>query len=171
MKKRRCSVDVTAEAMVEGLSPQLLRLARRRMGPTDADDVVQETLAAVVMQAAEGRFRGDASLKTWAIAILFRRIAMESRRRSRAADGMATSLSDSRLNLAPLCAGDFTEHLSVWQAIEKLPEPQRAVFCLSLEGFRTREIAVRLGRSPGRTGALLAEAKRGLRNAIAVSGH
>ncbi len=90
--------------------------------PADAEDLVQETLAAAV----SGRYRGEASLRTWLVGILVRRAAMLRRSRARRpaeplveartdvpAEPDPTARSDVRLDLTTMLACLSPEHRAV----------------------------------------------------------
>lgn len=67
--------------MIEGYQPTLLRIARRMVGnATLADDIVQDTWISALQSASA--FEGRASVLTWLIAIMRRRIC-DSRRQNK----------------------------------------------------------------------------------------
>lgn len=66
--------DGIAPERLDALRTEMLRFARLQLGrDDDAEDAVQEALAGAVRNAA--RFREEAALKTWLIAILKHKIA------------------------------------------------------------------------------------------------
>lgn len=67
---------------LDALRAEMLRFARLQLGRDDeAEDAVQEALAGAIRGA--DRFRGEAALKTWLIAILKHKIADTLRQRQR----------------------------------------------------------------------------------------
>ncbi|QEH35344.1 ECF RNA polymerase sigma factor SigE [Aquisphaera giovannonii] len=77
---RQAEADPDPAAWLEAHGDALYRFARARVGRREAaEDLVQETLLAA-LQAA-GRFRGEASVRTWLLGILRRKIADAYRRR------------------------------------------------------------------------------------------
>ena len=74
--------DGIAPDRLEALRGELLRFAHLQLGRDDeAEDAVQEALAGAIRNA--DRFRGEAALKTWLIAILKHKIADILRQRQR----------------------------------------------------------------------------------------
>ncbi len=71
-------------AFVRQTQPDVWRMCRYLVGPSDADDATQETYLAA--WRALPAFRGDASARTWLFAIARRTAAREVRRRDRWAE-------------------------------------------------------------------------------------
>lgn len=125
--------------------------------PQDAEDVMQEVLAALARGVS--RFRGDASLTSWAY-VVARRVCMRHRRlrsgeparlasldaepaEGGAADTLADRGADPLDRLERRQLGALLE-----RAIVSLPAPQRDVLLLrDVEGLSAREVgrALRLG--------------------------
>lgn len=144
---------------------------KRRVPFQDAQDVVQEALLAVSTQLRAKQFRGESSLTTWIMSIVLKKIADYWRGRQRLGRLVVTSIDncqpeyeDFLMNLAALTPrSDFT--VDVRELLERLPDEHRLVLLLNvLGGYTTAEIARLLHRSPGRTGAILADAKRRFRD-------
>lgn len=125
----------------------------------DAEDLVQETFAA----AMRGRFRGEASVRTWLVGILVRRAAMFRRSRGRrerifAPQGIeeppdetsGASSTEARLDLSTMLGCLSPEH--------------RAVIVLrELEGLMYEEMAAALEIPRGTVESRLHRAREELR--------
>lgn len=136
----------------------------------DAQDVVQEVLLAVSEHLAAKRFRRESSLATWVMSIALNKIADYWRKRHRlsqlivaSVDSSDPAYEDFLLGLASSDPGcDFV--CDVRELLERLPDEHRLVLLLNVQGgYTTEEIAGLLQRSPGRTGAILADAKQRFR--------
>jgi RNA polymerase sigma-70 factor (ECF subfamily) len=100
----------------------------------DADDLVQETFAAVLTS----RYRGEAAARTWLVNILVRRAAMlrRSRRREHGAPLDAPEASGASPE------GGSDAKLDVARMLERLPPDQRQVIVLrELQGLSYEEMA------------------------------
>jgi RNA polymerase sigma-70 factor (ECF subfamily) len=136
----------------------------------DGRDLAQETLANAVQQMRLGRFRGEASPEFWLTRILLNRVADYWRAKGR--EGIRVPLQDCVdaeerggvvCTSAPYQDPDLT--LAIEETLRAIPDEHRVILLLNaLEGYTTREIAKLLGRSEGRVGALLAEAKHMFRS-------
>jgi len=144
---------------------------RRGIPRNDCPDVAQEAVAAAAVQMREGKFRQESSLETWLRRILQFKIADYWRRKGRE----VASVSIEACKLAEgsrgadmlLDAPDPELPIAVEEALATLPDEHRLLLLLNaLEGYTTKEIAGLVGRSEGRVGALLAEAKDMFRLAI-----
>lgn len=174
------------------LRKRLLRHARMMVHePALAEDLVQESLMAVIEKS--DAYRGDASLTTWATAILKHKIAdwyrspHQLRRVQSAADDDA---SDSDLVDELYDAqGSYKEAVPAWQQPESM-EAQRQVMSV-LErctrvlpvqtarvfmmrewlGFETSEICERLGLTADNCRMILHRARSALRQCVTAHGH
>ncbi len=140
-------------------------LARRVTGnPADADEIVQEALLRVWVNAP--RWRPIAAFGTW-----FYRIVLNlclNRRRGLPFVGIeqAGDPPDPAADPAAQIESVETDRL-VAAAIGALPDRQRAAIVLAYtEGFSNAEIAAVLGISVSALEALLVRAKRGLREQL-----
>ena len=186
------NIDVELPA----LRQRLLRQARLTVyDAAQAEDLVQDTLLAVLQQAAT--HRGEAALATWAIAILRHKIAdwyrSPSQQRTVAladdsetlAEGIDAQFSES---------GHYREPVPAWQqpegAVEqkqlkvtldaclaRLPVQTRRVFMMrEWLGFETDEICARLAISADNCRTVLHRARMALReclqrHAVGAFGH
>jgi RNA polymerase sigma-70 factor, ECF subfamily len=168
------------DAVVSAHWPGVFRFALVSL--RDAD------LAATVAQdcfwkawRSRGRFRGEASLRTWLmqIAVNVVRDAARSRRlqfwkraqdASRDFEALAATLADGRES--PETAASAREQLrAVWQAVRGLPERQRTVFLLRFtEEMELLEIASVTGMAEGTVKAHLFRALRAVRQAMGHEG-
>lgn len=135
-------------------------LARRMIGPDDADDAAQ----AVFIRAWEklSTFRGEAAFGTWlhrlAVNVMLARRTTLGIERGRFQDSEGTVESLTSRPKQPELSLDFEE------AIEKLPSGAREVFVLhDIEGYKHEEIAGMLGIVAGTSKAQLHRARMALR--------
>ena len=153
---------VQALAYLDALYAFALRLARDGAA---AEDLVQETLARCLDHA--GSFEPGTNLKAWLFRILrnlfFDQRRLEQRRAALAPHGVLTlpPCSDEELSrMGKLVAEDIDA------ALQALPEEQRSVVLLDLEGFSEREIAEIAGCAPGTVKSRLARARAALRASL-----
>ena len=178
--------------LVDAYSPGLMRMARMYVRDRAvAEEVVQETWIAVLRGI--DRFEGRSSLKTWIYRILVNTAKTRGQREARSVpfsaaagrdDDEAAVDADRFLDAGHRYAGGWMLGPSEWQtpeeellqgetrdailqAIEDLPESQRAVITLrDVEGFSAAEVAEMLGLSAGNERVLLHRARAKVRAAI-----
>ena len=128
---------------------------------SDLDDLMQEILLA--LWHALPRFRGESSEKTFVLRIAHNRgITFSMARRRFAALPDPNQLSDP----APLAEERLISeqrHDRLFEAIRALPELQRQVVMLYLEGIPQREIAELQGTTETNVGVRLTRARKALR--------
>lgn len=174
------------------LRQRLLRHARLMVfEPALAEDLVQESLMAV-LEKPEAH-RGEASIMTWAVAILKNKIAdwyrsPHQRRRT----WIDTDEDESESNPTDVLydeQGSYKEPVPSWQQPEKqesqrqlmsvleaclkrLPSQTGRVFMMrEWLGFETSEICERLGLSAENCRMVLHRARMGLRQCMTAQGH
>jgi RNA polymerase sigma-70 factor (ECF subfamily) len=163
--------------ILESVSGPVLRFAsgfcRQR---EDAEDVVQESLAAVARSLKE--FRGDASLTTWAFTVA-RNACLRRRRRERARDGITDSLDAPESGATARAVADRGRRpdeeaergellASLEAAIAALPVTQREVLLLrDVEGLSTLEVGRVLGLEEAAVKSRLHRARLSMRAALA----
>jgi RNA polymerase sigma-70 factor (ECF subfamily) len=134
---------------------------------TDAEDVVQETLAGAIKAAKN--FRGEASLKTWLLRILMRQAA--SLRRSRKKwrliptedpDSPEETSYDGGTTPGPTAAVD--SRLDVTEMLKTLsPEHREVIVLRELEGLSYDEMAQAMGVPQGTVESRLFRARQELK--------
>lgn len=130
----------------------------------DAEDLVQETFAAVL----PGRFRGESSVRTWLVQILVRRAAMlhrsrRGRRRHESLDVGAMEERGTEIAARPDTAG-AEARLDLPTMLQSLSAEQRAVIVLrEIEGLSYAEMAAVLGVPRGTVESRLHRAREELR--------
>jgi len=135
-------------------------LARRMIGPEDADDATQEVFVRAWTRIAS--FRGDAAFGTWlhrlAINVLLgRRISLATHR------GRFIE-ADETVAAVPTRPPSTELRMDVETAIERLPSGARQVLVLhDIEGYKHEEIAGMLGISVGTSKSQLHRARMALR--------
>ena len=114
-------------------------VARRFLGETDAEDVMQDVFVGLP-EALEG-YRERGTFPAWLRRVAVRASLMALRRRSRSAV-LARNATGW-----PVATGRSTEdRLAAREAIDRLPDSLRAVFVLrEVEGYSHAEIAAQLG--------------------------
>jgi RNA polymerase sigma factor (sigma-70 family) len=137
---------------------RLAFLARQRgIPPDDCDDLVHEVFTRALAGYHRGALRDEDYLAGWIFGI-FANVVADYWRTHERRDRLAptTALTD----LIPSRAPGPEAHLRVQQALSRLPARHRFALVLNtMAGLTTEEIAPLLRRSPGRVGAILAEAK------------
>ena len=138
-------------------------LARRMLGPDDADEATQD----VFVRAWEKleTFRGEAAFGTWlhrlAINVLLAKRSKRSKQHARTVEGESAFAQLAGRRTSPGLRVDFEV------AIADLPQGAREVFVLhDVEGFKHREIAEMLGVTTGTTKAQLHRARMALRKVL-----
>jgi RNA polymerase sigma factor (sigma-70 family) len=151
--------------------PRFEQIAARSGIPhADCADIAQEALAAALSQIRRGLFRGDSTLGTWLFTIVKGKIADYRRSNRRTAlsarsEPAAGWLPDRPLESSHPAAQEL--RIVVRDALRAMPAEHRLILLLNQQGGLTiDDIAGRLGRSRGRVGALLAEAKRMFRESV-----
>ena len=175
--------SVALEAELPQLRQRLMRHARFAVHDDSlAEDLVQDTLIAVVEQHA--RRRGESSLLTWSVAILKNKVAdwyrSPARRRMvpfKADDDTIGSAVDALYD----ASGAYADPIPAWQQPDNRTEQrqmmtvlERCVSCLPRQtgrvfmmrewlGFETAEICERLGVSAENCRTILHRARMSLR--------
>ncbi len=151
------------ERLYRGQVARIHSLARRMLGPEEADEATQD--AFVRAWEKLGTFRGEAAFGTWlhrlAINVFLGRRGQQGRERARLQDGEAVFEALATRRTSPELRMDFESALS------RLPSGARQVFVLhDVEGFKHREIAQMLGVTEGTSKAQLHRARMALRTYI-----
>jgi RNA polymerase sigma-70 factor (ECF subfamily) len=183
MDERIQTGNAMPEAELRLLRQRLLRHARYAVSDSGAaEDLVQDTLIAVVEQ--RGSHRGEASLVTWAIAILKNKVAdwyrAPAQRRSVQPAREDESLEET-LDALFRSDGAYADSVPDWQQPENHEEQrqmmavlERCVSALPAQtgrvfmmrewlGFESREICERLGLSAENCRTILFRARTALR--------
>jgi RNA polymerase sigma factor (sigma-70 family) len=110
--------------------------------PADADDLAQETFLAA--WTSLGRYRGQASLRSWLCAIAWKKRLTHSRSRRRSAS------RETAQDAPPAVGASPDQALDLQAALRRLPRAQRAAVALCLGGgFSHAEAAEALGTPIG----------------------
>lgn len=175
--KRLRAKDGAALAGVVNEHADALYAGARALGasPTDAEDLVQDTLAAFL--AGLERFRGDSSLRTYLFGILYNKARQKwaSHWREQATDPVDQAF-ESRFDASGVLrrlSGPEEENLArelsemIGQCAEGLSQAQRAAFHLKeVERESTASICNILGVSETNLGVLLFRARNKLRECL-----
>ncbi len=136
--------------------------AARLVGPTDADDVVQETFVRV-SRLATG-FDGRASARAWLFGVAYHVVRERRRSFARLREALrrfGESGEASPAGRAPEIGAD------ILRALDKLDEPKRAVILLAeVHGLTGAEIAEALDEPVGTVWARLHRARAELRETL-----
>ena len=163
----RSGNEPVIEAFCRELRPRLAAFAWQRGVPeAEIEDVVQETLAAGVLQIREGRFLGRSALRTWVHAIFVHKaddvIRQMARRGKRVQSLEALSERAGSVDaLTPISPADQEARLGVREAMRALPYRQRLVLWLNTQqGLPARRIAPMLRLNVKTVEGILTAAKK-----------
>lgn len=162
----RAGDDAAFRELVSVYGRILYGAAHAMLGSTgDAEDAVQETLLGTV--GSIGTFRGEASLKTWLLRILFRQVAKQRRTRSRKwrflSLGAETSAEPAEAEMGDPADG-VDARLDVLAMLRQLqPEHQEVLVLRELEGLSYEEMALALDVPRGTVESRLHRARAALR--------
>jgi RNA polymerase sigma-70 factor, ECF subfamily len=154
------------ERLYRSHAARIHSLARRMLGPREADEATQDVFVRTWQKLHT--FRGDAAFGTWlhrlAVNVVIERRRTWAIQRERLNDDPAVL---ERITVPPARADlrvDF-EH-----AIEELPEGARAIFVLhDIEGYKHREIAEMLDITTGTSKRQLHRARMLMRRELGAS--
>ena len=160
------------EALLNEHQERLYRFSLKMCGsPSDAQDVLQETLIALTRSIHT--FRGDASVSTWLYAVA-RSFCIKRRRKSKFAPAQTESLDQRVANVTPdpglapdeaLAARQMQTALNT--ALAALPDEHREVVLLrDGEGLTAAEVANVLGVSTDAVKSRLHRARLALRDSL-----
>ncbi|MGH8496556.1 MAG: RNA polymerase sigma factor [Gammaproteobacteria bacterium] len=156
----RARGDSEFRALYRRHTPALYRMALGLVGPTLADDIVQETWCRAAQHIA--KFAWRSKLLTWLTSILIN-CCRETWRASGAIVTLPieSDFDEPEVDVPPWRAIDLE------RALETLPPGYREVLVLhDVEGFTHAEIARALGTVPGTSKSQLARARRVLRQRL-----
>jgi RNA polymerase sigma-70 factor (ECF subfamily) len=135
--------DVSVEALVEKLQPQLKRiLARYRLPPEDAEDILQQSLLDLVYKR-KTLFNPEA----WLLATVRNRsIIYWRRRRTRNYEAVDASVLEALAPVEAPSQGQAALRCDLERALERLPPRYQALLKLRYAlGYKPAEVADRLG--------------------------
>ena len=140
----------------QGIIYKLVHLYAR--SEDDKKDIYQE----IVLQAWRGfpAFRGEAAFGTWLYKLSLHTIFTLQRRQN----GVAYTDTASLENKLVTTHSDEAERL--YKAIRTLPETERAIVSLHLDGYGNNEVAEMLGITANAVGVKLHRAKQQLANLL-----
>jgi RNA polymerase sigma-70 factor (ECF subfamily) len=148
--------------LVDRHARYLYGIAATLAGPADAEDVVQETFAAVL----SAKFRGESAVRTWLVQILVRQAAMARRKRRRPMAsldaGGGSIAADSAAAASEIAGAEAKLDLAVM--LKTLSAEHRQVIVLrEVEGMSYDEMARALGVPRGTIESRLHRARAELR--------
>ena len=140
----------------QGIIYKLVHLYAR--SEDDKKDIYQE----IVLQAWRGfpAFRGESAFGTWLYKLSLHTIFTLQRRQN----GVAYTDTASLENKLVTTHSDEAERL--YKAIRTLPETERAIVSLHLDGYGNNEVAEMLGITANAVGVKLHRAKQQLANLL-----
>lgn len=155
--------EAAFRALVDRQAPYLYGIAHALTGQAaDAEDVVQETLAVLL----KGGFRGEASVRTWLVGVLVRRVAMLRRagRRRKAVLSLDGALGREQEVAATDSSLVVEAGLDLTTMLQSLSPDHRAVLVLrELQGMTYDEMAEVLGVPRGTVESRLHRAREEMR--------
>ncbi len=192
MKPEPANTSTDPSLWVEAYGDALYAYALRRLGSaTDAEDAVQECLAAAL--GASRAFAGDSAEKTWLMGILKHKVLDTLRARYRRKEHAADLSAVISAPLEDFSDGSWRVHQQgldapgdqggigspsgameraefarkVASAVERLPEPMRTVLVLrEVDGLGSAELGEALGVSASQVWTLVHRAKARLRREL-----
>jgi RNA polymerase sigma factor (sigma-70 family) len=154
-----CGDQVAAKQLIARYEPELNRFFRAQQA-ADADDLVQETLLALM--EARDRFRGDASFRTYVLRIA--RYKLWSHRRLRRGPHIPWEDAEDELGIQTGQADRMQPEEDLNEALTQLPPALSRVAILSFETKLSRRAIARvLGIPAGTVASRLRSAKTQLR--------
>ena len=149
--------------------PRLARFAvLRGFAQADAEEIVQDTLLAVISQLRSGRFRNESNFGTWVVSILRNKIADRYRKNIRD-DSTTQALRDAH-GVVPSVAnsqGQLEIVVAIRNALTKLHDEDRAILLLyETERYNIREIAAFMQTSESRVYRKLTDARAKMRTLL-----
>ena len=163
------SLSPDFSALHRELNPRLLAAARSWAPPAQADDVVQETWAAVV--SGWDGFEGRSKVSTWVFGILRRQSARrwsDSQHVPLASD--RSLADDSPWADPPRLIVSRIEAEHVLDVVAELPDRYREIIVLrDLQGYTSEEVASELSLSSGNQRVLLHRARKRVQDELAKS--
>lgn len=147
-------------------APRLYGLARRLVGPEDADDVLQEIFLTVHRKLS--LYRGESALSTW----LFRlgtNVCLDHLRSRATRTGRMNDVLDEEVadhaGAGPILG--VVARLDLERALDALPPRARSVFVLhDVEGLDHQDVASLLGIAEGTSKSQLHKARMRLRQQL-----
>ena len=160
------------EILMRRYNQRLFRVARSILSDdTEAEDVMQEAYVRAFRELAN--FRGEARFSTWLTRIACHEALARARKRRRLVPLVSIGGGGEPPDPPAETRGPERElqnrelHSMLREAVEVLPDPLRAVFCLrEVEGLSTEQTADALGLSIENVRVRLHRAKRTLRQTV-----
>jgi len=157
------------EILMRRYNQRLFRVARGILADdAEAEDVMQEAYVRAFRELAG--FRGEARFSTWLTRIACHEALARARKRRRLVaigGGEEPPEPPSQASGPERDLENRELHAVLREAVELLPDPLRAVFCLrEIEGLSTEQTADALDLSIENVRVRLHRAKRGLRQAL-----
>lgn len=163
MSRRRTSEEMTAH--LRSLKRYALVLARN---PSDADDLVQDTLLRAL--SAADSFREGADMRVWLFRIMHN-AHVSAGRRAQTRAAYVRAQSELETPTAPAHQHDRLEVKAVLEALDTLPEPQReAVALMAMEDIRYADAAKILGIPLGTFMSRISRGREALRRLVDGAG-
>lgn len=137
-----------------------------RMGlpPSDRDDVIQEVF--LILHRRQSDFDGNRPLRPWLAGIAYR-LTLQQRRPKREVDLQGADVRDERSRSPEQQAVSNESADLAWQALQKIPAKQRAVFILhEIQGQDVPDVAKALGVPRFTVYSRLREARKAFASAV-----
>jgi RNA polymerase sigma-70 factor (ECF subfamily) len=155
------------DAIVSQHADAVYRITARHLGAGEAEDATQEVF--LLVHRDLHRFRGQSALRTWiyriATNVSLKRIRRRGRRPFLERLGVREPAADVPAPDAE--AGREEKRAALRAALERLPEAQRAVVVLRMQGVPFAEVARTLGIRQPTAESRMARAKAKLRDLLA----
>lgn len=128
----------------------------------DSEDDRADLRQEILLQAWRSypRFRGDAKFSTWLYQVALN-TALTIRKKRRIA---TTDLDRAPEQAGPASSSDDSQRLLL--AMKQLPEAERMILTLHLEGYKNKEVAEILGITPNHVNVKLHRSKQSLKQLL-----
>lgn len=164
-----CGNRVYQRRIYEHLAPRIYRVIRRIVGPSDADDVMQNFVIQLFSKLKQFRF--ESSLETWSHRMAVNESLQHLRKNHREVERMRKIADKTVVAISPTASVHKEEAELLSAAMEKISGEQRALLQMKeVEGMGYQAIASILGIPEGTVGSRLNKARRDLRTSLIVLG-
>ncbi len=149
----------------EHLAPRIYRVISRIVGPSDADDVMQDFVIQLLSKLKQFRF--ESSLETWSHRMAVNESLQHLRKNHRELERIRKIADKAVVATSPTASAHKENAELLSAAMEKVSGEQRALLHMKeVEGMGYQAIASILGIPEGTVGSRLNKARKDLRTSL-----